>query len=162
MNAIPMRRRALLANGTLVLLVAACATATTTPSLSAQLAADGQLLANGLAAIEPLPASASAVLAQVQAAAATVAKDVAALAASATPSTSVVSEIVGEVGDIAPIVLGLFPGGGTAVAIVQALVSLAPSLLSALGITAAPRAGGVAPSMTPAQARAVLSALPRA
>lgn len=158
-----LARRAALLAATATL--GACVTGTTPVAPISSLAADAQLLANGLAALVPLispvaGADAAKILADVQAAAATVAADAKAIAASATPSTSLVQEIVSLASGLGPLVIGLFPGGGTAVTIAQALIALAPTLLSAIGVTSmAPKVMMmVRPAvMTPAMARGVLA-----
>src|ERR1019366_360173 len=109
---------------------------TTTSTLAQTLAADEQLLANGLAAVGPLvngvigPAAAAA-YAQVQALAVLVAKDQAALVAANPTGPTTVQTIVSLANTLGPAIIGLFPGGGTAVTIANAILGLMPGLFSA-------------------------------
>ena len=87
-------------------------------------------------------------LATIKADAATIA------AATATPATSV--EIVQLVQTIAPIALSFVPGGGAIAAIVNAALSLAPQLLTDIGVTGATATSGPPPVYSVASARQIL------
>lgn len=158
-------RRALLTTAAL-LPVAACATATTpststSPTLSlANIAADTTMFANALAALLPLiPNTSAAVIAQVDQGAQLVAS-IATSIASAASTTAVASGklVISTVSSIAQAVLGLFPGGGTAVTIANAVLGLLPEFTALLGIS-----GGVAApvGVTPNAAKATLAMLPK-
>ena len=98
-----------------------------------------------------------ATLTQLQGYLATIKADAATIAAAtATPATSVVSEIVQLVQTIAPIALSFVPGGGAIVAIVNAALSLAPQLLTDIGVTGAAATSGPPPVYSVASARQIL------
>jgi lipoprotein-anchoring transpeptidase ErfK/SrfK len=157
------RRALLAAAAALPLGLARCSS--TGPAITmppaATLASDSTLLANGIAAIEAALPSSSPLLARVQAAATAVAADEAAVAAAATPAAvaSAGQNILTVVADIAPAVIGLFPGGGTVVTIADAALALLPEVGDLLGLAGAP--GRPAPTMSAAAARGVLAALPK-
>jgi hypothetical protein len=140
----PLSRRTVLLCAAAPLALAACqtnSTATTGPSPlvppPATAASDTTLLANALAELETLLPPGNAVLAKAQAAAALVAKDAAAVAAATSP-TAVVStgqEILDAALPVAQGVLGLFPGGGTAVIVAQAILGLLPTFAGWFGLT---------------------------
>jgi hypothetical protein len=149
-----MNSRALLSTLPALALVACSTTTTTTPMT--QINTDLQLLANGLSALLPfLPASAGAVSAQVQT---TLAEVQRALAATPTPTT--IQGIGTLITNLAPAVIGLFPGGGTAVTVVGAIVALLPTIEAAIGLAGAEASARA--TMTPAMARGVLATLPKA
>jgi len=164
------RRTMLFASSTLLtgaalLAATGCSTTTTTPTTPTAvptIASDATLLANALAALEPLiPSAAQAVYAQVVAAATTVAKDATTLlTATGTTATNAGTEILSLISTIGPAIVGLFPGGGTAVTIIQAAISLAPELASLLGLASYAKSS-VASVMPPTLARGVLAGLPR-
>jgi hypothetical protein len=172
LKGIPMlplsRRRALLSASVLVpaALLAACGTPTpatpVTPPIN-PIATDTNLIAGGISAvIASITASAgstpSANVVKLQGYLTTIQTDAAQVAAAtATPATSVISEIAQTVQAIAPIALSLIPGGSALVDVVNAALSLLPSLLSAVGLSAA-TAGAKAPIYTPDQARLILAA----
>ena len=139
--------------------LSACSGTTSTATVSSDL----QLLANALAAEQAyIPASDAALVKQVQTALATVQA-----AVNANPNISTIQGIATVVEDVAPAIVGLFPGGGTAVTIVDAAVALLPELESLLGVPSASVASArvgvpAAYVMTPEMARAVLATLPKA
>jgi len=120
------------------------------------LAADETLFANALAALEPLvPPSAANVLAQIQQAETVVVGAINSVAsANATSGQSLINTVTA----VASAILGLFPGGGTAVEIAKAVLALIPEVAAIFGIS-----GAVAPVGTPSAgaARTLLAALPR-
>ncbi len=153
------RRRLLLATSGLVASVAlaACSTANTVPS---QVATDVQLIASGLsaaiAAVAAIPGVPAATVTQLQGYLATIQTDAAQVAsATASASTSTVQEIATTVQAVADVALPLIPGGAVAVPLINAAVSLLPSILTAFGITSATKR---APVYTPDQARLILRA----
>lgn len=108
-----------------------------------QLATDVGLVASGLAsvvaAIAALPGVSAATVAQVQGYIATIQADAAQVAAAtANVGTSVVQEIATTVSAVAGVVLPLFPATAGIAAIVQAAMSLLPTIMAAVGITSAP------------------------
>jgi hypothetical protein len=160
------RRSMLFASSTLLtgaalFAVAGCATGTTTAT-GPTIAADATLLANALASLQTLiPPGSQEVFAQVVTAAEAVAKDATTLA-TATGSTAIGagSDIISLITSVAPAVIGLFPGGGTAVAIAQAALALLPELASMLGLVKYAKSS-VPVTTTPTAARALLAPLPR-
>jgi len=150
-----LTRRAVLLAGTAAL--AGCASAA--PVTSATIQADLTLLSNALNYLEPLvkavPGSA-AVYAQIVSALATVEQ----AEASAAPTTTTLSTVTGLLTAVGPAIIGLFPGGGTAVTIAEAVVSLLPELESLAGIASATPNRRV--FMTVEAAHAVLDKLPAA
>ena len=162
---IHLTRRHLLAS-TPVAGAAILAACTSNPvAVTSTVAQDADLIAGGLAsAIATLQATPGvlttaqqATLTQLQGYLATIKADAATIAAAtATPATSVVSEIVQLVQTIAPIALSFVPGGGAIVAIVNAALSLAPQLLTDIGVTGAAATSGPPPVYSVASARQIL------
>jgi phage-related protein len=138
--------------------LAACGTTSTTAS---QLATDVSLIACGLAsaitAIAAIPGVPAATVTQLQGYLTTIKTDAAAVAA-ATPGAgaATVQEIASTVQTVADIALPLIPGGSAIVPIVNAAVSLLPTILAAAGVTGATK---TPPVYTPDQARLILRAL---
>jgi hypothetical protein len=132
-------RRYLLLSGT-ALSVAACATTVTPTTIAtgaSQLATDAGLIVSGLqAVIAMIPSTAgfATTLATLNADL-TSAENFANTVASAAspPATSTVQEIVNVLEGAAPILLGLIPGAASIAGIVQAILSLTPTLLSDVG-----------------------------
>lgn len=146
-------RRALL-GATAIAALAACTSTTGASS-------DLQLVASGLAALIPvLPASATSAVQQAQAVLQAVQS-----ALASNPTLTTIQQIGSLIADLAPAVIGLFPGGGTAVAIVNAIVALLPEIETAFGgasMAAKFGAKKVQVVTTPADARAFLRTLLRA
>lgn len=139
----------------LALTVAACGTGST----ASQVATDAQLLANGLAAIEPfLPAADTALLTKVEAAVAIVAKDAKALAAN--PKASVAAEIETAINDVLPLVASAFPPGSTGSVVVAAVTALLPEFEQLAGLPVPNVAA--ADVMSVESAKGFLGGLPRA
>jgi hypothetical protein len=164
---IHLTRRHLLASTPLAgaAILAACTSTTNPVAVTSTVAQDADLIAGGLAsAIATLQATPGvlttaqqATLTQLQGYLATIKADAATIAAAtATPATSVVSEIVQLVQTIAPIALSFVPGGGAIVAIVNAALSLAPQLLTDIGVTGATATSGAPPVYSVASARQIL------
>ena len=146
-------------------ILTACTSTTNPVAVTSTVAQDADLIAGGLAsAIATLQATSGvlttaqqATLTQLQGYLATIKADAATIAAAtATPATSVVSEIVQLVQTIAPIALSFVPGGGAIVAIVNAALSLAPQLLTDIGVTGATATSGAPPVYSVASARQIL------
>ena len=137
--------------------LAGCAGAA--PVTTATIQADLTVLSNALNDLEPLVKAApgsAAVYAQIVAALGTVEQ----AEASAAPTTTTVSTITGLLTAVGPAIIGLFPGGGTAVTIAEAVVSLLPELESLAGIASATPNRRV--FMSVEAAHAVLDKLPAA
>jgi hypothetical protein len=127
-------------------LLAGCTS--TTPVTPSTVATDANLITTGLSAavaqIALVPGVNAATVATLQADLAIVQKDAASIAAATSaPSASTVQEIVQTVEAIAPVALALVPGGSALVPVIDAAVSLAPTLIA--DIQAVKTAGAVAP-----------------
>jgi|GEM_PF-3443728 hypothetical protein len=146
-------RRSILAMAGAAVTLTACGTTTITAS---QLATDAQLIASGLAsaitAIAAISSVPAATVTQLQGYLATIKADAATVAA-ASAGTSVVQEIASTVQTVADIALPLIPGGSAIVSIVNAAVSLLPTILAAAGVTSAAK---TSPIYSPEQARLIL------
>ena len=162
---IHLTRRRLLASTPVAgaAILTACTSTTNPVAVTSTVAQDADLIAGGLAsAIATLQATSGvlttaqqATLTQLQGYLATIKADAATIAAAtATPATSV--EIVQLVQTIAPIALSFVPGGGAIVAIVNAALSLAPQLLTDIGVTGATATSGAPPVYSVASARQIL------
>lgn len=144
----------LLTMGTL----AACATpGATTPT---QLATDVNLIASGLSAaiasVAAIPGVSAAAVTQLQGYLATIQADAKTVAAATvTTPTSTVQEVAQAVQAVASVALPLIPGGSTVLALIQAAISLLPSILAAIGVSGA--APATPPVYSPAQARLILA-----
>jgi hypothetical protein len=161
MLSMSISRRVLLGSAAITPLFGLVDCATTPSAPTATVQTDLALLANALQALGPLvntaPGSA-AVFAQVASALAAVQQAMAAATSAATSAT--VATLTSLLTTLGPAIIGLFPGGGTAVTIVQAVISLLPELEALVGIAS------VAPNrpiyMTPAMAHGLLAVLPPA
>ena len=155
------RRRALfygVAAAPILMVLGRCAG---TPSTS-QLATDVGLIASGLAAaiaaVAAIPGVPAATVTQLQGYLATIQADAKAVAAAtATAATGTVQEIVSAVQALAPIALSFVPGGSAVVAIVNAALSLLPSILAAIGVAGVSTVKAV---YSPDSARLILRAAP--
>jgi hypothetical protein len=126
-------------------------------------ASDVMLIAQGIesvaAAIAAMPGVDPAKLAQIRGYVATIQKDAADIAAAtATPAPTTISEIAQVVQALAPIALAVVPGGSALVPVVNAAVSMLPTVLAAAGVSGAI---ATAPTYTPEQARMILAATAR-
>ena len=139
--------------------VAACSTSTTTAS---QVATDVSLIASGLSsaitAIAAIPGVPATIVTQLQGYLATIktdAEQVATATATASADANIVQEIASTVQTVADIALPLIPGGSAIVLIINAAISLLPTILAVVGVTSATR---MLPVYTPDQARLILRA----
>jgi hypothetical protein len=129
---------------------------------TSQLARDLSLVAQGLGAVEKtlqgIPGVPGAVLAQVQSDLAQVRSAASqAIQPSVGGLTSSVQGIGALVGNIASAVLPLLPGGSVVVTLVEAAVSLVPTIEAEAGLLSAAMVVSAKPRYTPAQARALLA-----
>ncbi len=133
--------------------LAGCA-ALPTPS---QLATDVALVSSGVAAaaqqIAAIPGIAASVLTKVEADALVVSADAAKVAAAAGQASGLVAQIAAAVEEIAALVLPLFPSSQPFVPLINAALSLLPTLLAEAGVRGAAVA---APVYTPEEARLIL------
>lgn len=141
--------------GAVALSVVACSAQNTSPS---QIATDVNLVASGLSAavtqVAAIPGINPTVVAQLQADLALIQKDAAQVAAdTAAPSASLVQEIASTVQAVATVALPLVPGGAPFVPVIQAAVSMLPTLLAAVHVSGA---APVATAYTPNAARLIL------
>jgi hypothetical protein len=141
----------------LISAVAACST----PPTPSQLATDTSLIASGLSAaiasIAAIPGVSPATVSQLQGYLATIEADATTVAAATvTTPTNIVEEIAQTVQAVASVALPLIPGGTSLVALINAAVSLVPTILAAVGVSGAAPAGPL--PYTPAQARLILAA----
>ncbi len=152
-----MNRRTLLATVAAMAPIAVLA-ACKSGSVS-QVTADVQAIAAGLSGIMPQIGTAPGISASVVAQLNTYLTDLKSLAsqigANATPSASIIQQVASDVQAFANLALPLIPGGAAYLVAINAALALLPALLAAVGVSASTP---VAPSMTPAQARAVLQA----
>jgi hypothetical protein len=149
-------RRSILAMAGAAVALSACGTTIT----SSQLATDVQLIASGLSsaitAIAAIPGVPAATVTQLQGYLATIKTDAGQVAAAtASAGTNVVQEIASTVQTVAGIALPLIPGGSAIVPIINAAISLLPTILAAAGVTSATK---TSPVYSPEQARLILRA----
>lgn len=133
----PMNRRVFFTNASLLALSAglvACGTTATTPTTVSTAATSAAAIASGLqAAIAALQASGVTVPASVTNDLALLQTDASVIASATAPATTTAQEIEDMVEAIADIVLPLVPGGSGIEVLVNAAISLAPSLVSMVG-----------------------------
>lgn len=120
---------------------------------TATIKADETLFANALAALKPLlPPSANGILQQIE-----TAETAVVAAINGTPTAGSGQTVITIVSAVAAAIIGLFPGGGTAVTIAQAVLALVPEVAALFGLSGAP--GTPSPMALPT-AKAVLASLP--
>ncbi len=148
-----MRRRSVLLSA----VPAALAGCSLMPRTPAEAATDVQLIAAGVAAVAQDVAKApnvpQATLVRVQADALTVSQAAAKVAQASAISATLAQQIAAAVQEIAALVLPLFPATAPFVPLINAALSLLPTILAAAGVTGAPAAH---PVYTPAEARLIL------
>ncbi|CAN5950501.1 unnamed protein product [Sphagnum jensenii] len=120
---------------------------------TATIKADETLFANALAALKPLlPTSANGILQQIE-----TAETAVVAAINGTPTAGSGQTVITIVSSVAAAIIGLFPGGGTAVTIAQAVLALVPEVAALFGLSGAP--GAPSPMALPT-AKALLASLP--
>jgi hypothetical protein len=138
---------------------AALAGCSLVPNSPSQFATDVQLVAAGVSAaaqqIAAIPGVAVSVVTKVQADALIVANDAAKIATATGAVAGLAQQIAVAVQGIADIVLPMFPATSPFVPLINAAISLLPTILAAAGVKGAKLATAV---YTPEQARLILRA----